>query len=261
MEPLEDFLKRIAKDVRIGILDMLYHAGSGHPGGSLSCADILTTLYCHTMTDDDHFILSKGHCVPALYSVLGENGLLDKSLYKTLRHLGGLQGHPDRKTPGIEFNSGSLGQGFSFAIGKALGMKLNGDTGKVYTLLGDGELQEGMVWEGLMFAAHHKLDNIVAIVDYNKLQSDALNSKIMGLEPLADKFTAFGWTVVEVDGHNFNELLDAFRYTVSMNKPVMIIANTVKGKGVSFMEGIPKFHGSYKLSEEELKTAKEEINA
>ena len=251
-----DELEKFAAELRKSIIIMNCHAGSGHPGGSLSCVEIISWLYCNEMnycTENmndparDRFILSKGHSCLSLYAALAEKGFFSKEEFKTLRHAGGmLQGHPDRlKTPGVEFNSGSLGQGFSFALGCAMGAKRAGRKSRIYALLGDGELNEGQIWEGCMFAAHHNLDNMVAIVDYNKLQSDDLNTKITAIEPLNDKFKAFGWHVIEIDGHDFREISNAFTRARAMaGKPTMIIAHTVKGKGVSYMENVPKWHGS-----------------
>lgn len=260
-----------ARELRKDILEMNHAAGSGHPGGSLSAADIVACLFFGVMRldpenpdweDRDRFVLSKGHACPVLYAALAEKGFFSKEEYKTLRCAGGmLQGHPDRlKTPGVEFNSGSLGQGFSAAIGMALGARHTGKNFRVYALLGDGELNEGQVWEGFMFAAHHGLDNLTAIIDYNKLQSDDHNSNIMGLEPLADKLRAFNWEVLEVDGHDTGEILGALDTARSTReRPTMIIAHTVKGKGVSFMEGNPKWHGSLAPTDSELETALREI--
>ncbi len=251
-----DDLKKFAAELRKSIIIMNCHAGSGHPGGSLSCVEIISWLYAKEMNyclenkEDpcrDRFILSKGHSCLSLYAALAEKGFFSKEEFKTLRHAGGmLQGHPDRlKTPGVEFNSGSLGQGFSFALGCALGAKRAGRSCRTYALLGDGELNEGQIWEGCMFGAHFNLDNFVAIVDYNKLQSDDLNTRITAIEPLTDKFKAFGWHVIEIDGHDFREIENAFvRARAMAGKPTVIIAHTVKGKGVSYMENVPKWHGS-----------------
>lgn len=251
-----DELRRFAARMRESIITMNCFAGSGHPGGSLSCVEIVSWLFCEEMNftpenrtdqDRDRFILSKGHSCLALYAALAEKGFFPKEAFKTLRHVDGmLQGHPDRlKTPGVEFNSGSLGQGFSFALGCALGAKRAGRACRTYALLGDGELDEGQVWEACMFGAHHALDNLVAVVDYNKYQSDDLCTRITSLEPLAAKFAAFGWHVLEIDGHDFREIGNAFARARSMaGRPTMIIAHTIKGKGVSFMESVPKWHGS-----------------
>ena len=256
-------LRRFAAELRASIIVMNCHAGSGHPGGSLSCVEIVSWLFDQEMRfspenmtdpDRDRFILSKGHSCLALYAALAEKGFFSKDAFRSLRHVDGmLQGHPDRlKTPGVEFNSGSLGQGFSFALGCALGAKRAGRRSRAYALLGDGELGEGQVWEACMFAAHHALDNLVAVVDYNKFQSDDLCTRITALEPLAAKFAAFGWHVLEIDGHDFREIANAFARARAMaGRPTVIIAHTVKGKGVSFMEGVPKWHGSLCPSGEE----------
>ena len=265
-------LNKIAATLRTESLDMIYYAGSGHPGGSLSSADIVATLYFDEMNitadsamqkENDVFVLSKGHSCPVVYAALANKGFFEKGWYKRLRHINGeLQGHPDRKkTPGIEFNSGSLSQGFSFAIGKALVLKRLNKENRVYVLTGCGELDEGQIWEGALFAAHNKLDNLVAIVDYNCLQSDACNDDILCLEPLDKKWESFGWNVLKIDGHKITEIKDAFKIARSnINVPTVIIAKTTKGKGVSFMENNPKWHGSLAPSPEELNQAKSEIN-
>jgi len=218
----------------------------------------------YSMHKRDRFILSKGHCAPALYAVAAEVGIIDKSRLKGLRKLNHeLQGHTHRgSTPWVEASTGSLGQGFSFAIGEAKGLKMQNIDNRVYVMLGDGELQEGEVWEGVMFAGHHQLDNLCAIIDYNKMQSDDLNENIIGLEPLADKWQSFNWNVIEIDGHNFDEMETAFNEVRNTkNKPTVIIAHTIKGKGVSYMEGSPAWHGSLKLSNEDLSQALLELGA
>lgn len=242
--------------LRRHIIMMNCYAGSGHPGGALSMADIMVYLFHVEMNFSadapqdphrDRFILSKGHGCLALYGVLAQKGFLGTEQFKGLRQVDGmLQGHPDRlKTPGVEFNSGSLGQGFSFALGCALGAKRAGMPSRVYAIIGDGELNEGQIWEGMLFGAHHRLDNMVAVVDYNKYQSDDLNSRIMGLEPLVDKFRAFGWQPLEIDGHDFYQIAAAFTQArQTTGRPVIIVAHTIKGKGISFMENNPKWHGS-----------------
>jgi len=259
--------------IRQNSLLSIYHAESGHPGGVLSSIDIIAYLFMREMNYDkndftikkrDRFILSKGHCAPALYAVAAEVGIIDKSRLNGLRKLNHeLQGHTHRgATPWVEASTGSLGQGFSFAIGEAKGLKMQNIDNRVYVMLGDGELQEGEVWEGAMFAGHHDLDNLCAIIDYNKMQSDDLNENIMGLEPLADKWKSFNWHVVEIDGHNFDEIEKAFdQARNTKNKPTVIIAHTVKGKGVSYMEGSPAWHGSLKLSNEDLSQALLELGA
>ena len=259
--------------IRQNSLLSIYHAESGHPGGVLSSIDIIAYLFMREMNYDkndftikkrDRFILSKGHCAPALYAVAAEVGIIDKSRLNGLRKLNHeLQGHTHRgTTPWVEASTGSLGQGFSFAIGEAKGLKMQNIDNRVYVMLGDGELQEGEVWEGVMFAGHHDLDNLCAIIDYNKMQSDDLNENIMGLEPLADKWKSFNWHVEEIDGHNFDEIEKAFdQARNTKNKPTVIIAHTVKGKGVSYMEGSPAWHGSLKLSNEDLSQALLELGA
>jgi transketolase len=249
-----------ARAIRKISIAAIYHAGSGHPGGALSCADILACLYGaelnvwpKTMTDEnrDRFVLSKGHAAPALYAAGAHHGFCSIEDALTLRKLGSLfQGHPHvADLPWVETSTGSLGQGFSVALGMAMGLKLRKKKARVYALLGDGELQEGEVWEAAMCAAHHRLDNLLAIIDYNKLQSDDCNANIMGLEPLAAKWRAFGWHVHELSGHDVPALLYALRAAGQVSgKPAVIIAHTVKGQGVPFMEGQPQWHGSVKLS-------------
>jgi transketolase len=253
-------LEAAAKAIRSVAIAAIYNAGSGHPGGALSAADILACLYGAEMNvwpgetanpARDRFVLSKGHGAPALYAAGAHFKFCSVKDALTLRKLGSaFQGHPHvLDLPWVETSTGSLGQGFSVALGMALGLRLKGNPARVYTLLGDGELQEGEVWEAAMCAAHHHLDNLLAIVDYNKLQSDDKNANIMGLEPLGDKFRAFGWRVVEIDGHAISEILGAFNEARGTRaRPVMIIAHTVKGKGVPFMENVPHWHGSVKLT-------------
>ncbi|GAA0756259.1 MULTISPECIES: transketolase [Clostridium] len=245
----------VSKNVRKNIIEMLYESKSGHPGGSLSCADILTYLYYEKMNinvsspkweERDRFVLSKGHAAPALYSVLTEKGFFPKEELKTLRKTGGLlQGHPDSKhVPGVDVSTGSLGQGISNAVGMALGLKAQKSNSKVYVILGDGELQEGLVWEASMAAAHYKLDNLVAIVDFNGLQIDGKNEEVMGINPLDEKFSGFGFNVIKCDGHDFDSIDEAFKKAEEVKgKPSVIIAKTVKGKGVSFMENQAGWHG------------------
>jgi len=259
--------------IRINSLISIFKAESGHPGGCLSAIDLMAYLFLEEMKynpkdmlviNRDRFILSKGHCAPALYAVAAEAGIIDKSRLNGLRKLNHeLQGHTHRgTTPWVEASTGSLGQGFSFAIGEAMGLKMQKIDYSVYVMLGDGELQEGEVWEGAMFAGHHKLDNICAIVDYNKMQSDNLNENIMGLEPLADKWESLNWHVVEIDGHNFNEMETAFKEAGATKiKPTVVIAHTIKGKGVSYMEGSPAWHGSVKLNVDDFGQALTELGA
>jgi len=267
-----EFLKRKAKQVRIEILSMLTEAGSGHTGGSLSAADIVTALYYSKMQhrpDDPHwkerdrFILSKGHAAPLLYAVLALTGYFDISLLKTLRKVGSpLQGHPCSKDlPGVEISTGSLGQGLSVSNGIALGLKLDNLSSRVYCLLGDGEIQEGQVWEAAMTAAHYKLDNVCAIVDLNGLQIDGPVSQVKAIEPVASKWTAFGWHVREIDGHNMEEILDAFDAAETVKgRPSVVLARTVKGKGVSFFEGKVEYHGIAPTREELAMALKELVN-
>ena len=248
-------LEKTASEVRIGVVRAIHNAGSGHPGGSLSAADIVTALYFDEMNIDpehpdmdgrDKFILSKGHAGPVQYSALAARGYFDMEEFMTLRKLGSkFQGHPDmRKVPGIEMSTGSLGQGFSAAGGMAMANKLDGNDGRIYVLLGDGEIQEGIVWEASMSAAHNKLDNLVGILDHNGLQIDGRNEDVMTVAPVADKFAAFGWNVINIDGHDFAQILDAFsKARECTGRPTMIIAETVKGKGVSFMENEAGWHG------------------
>ena len=259
-----------ARRIRINALKAIHAAKSGHPGGSLSSADILATLYFGElnidpknpkMVDRDKFVLSKGHAVPALYAALGERGFYEVSEMMTLRQVGSkFQGHPNmRKVPGIEMSTGSLGQGFSAAVGMAVAGKIDKNPGRVYVLTGDGELQEGIVWEAAMQAAHRKLDNLVAIVDLNGLQIDGKVSDVKCVCPVDEKFRSFGWNVISVDGHNFEELTTAFSEAKSSKGvPTAIIAHTHKGKGVSFMEDNAGWHGKAP-SDEELATAIEEL--
>ncbi|MFW3146481.1 MAG: transketolase [Thermoplasmatota archaeon] len=255
-------LKYLAQEARRWIVRMTHEAGSGHPGGSLSSVEILTSLYFRVMRHDpenplwedrDRFVLSKGHGAPVLYTMLAMSGYFDKEELLTLRKLGSrLQGHPSmNKTPGIDMSTGSLGQGLSIAIGMALGGRLDRRDYRVFCLLGDGEIQEGQVWEAAMAATHYKVDNLCAVLDRNQLQIDGPTEKIMSIEPVFPKFKAFGWHVIEVNGHDFKELLRAFREAETYKgKPTIIIANTIKGKGVSFMEGSLKFHGKSPTKEE-----------
>ncbi|MBF1358365.1 MAG: transketolase [Mogibacterium diversum] len=259
-----------ARRIRINALKAIHAAKSGHPGGSLSSADILATLYFGElnidpknpkMTDRDKFVLSKGHAVPALYAALGERGFYEVSEMMTLRQVGSkFQGHPNMsKVPGIEMSTGSLGQGFSAAVGMAIAGKVDKNPGRVYALTGDGELQEGIVWEAAMQAAHRKLDNLVAIVDLNGLQIDVKVSDVKCVCPVDEKFRSFGWNVINVDGHNFEELTTAFDEAKQCGGvPTAIIAHTHKGKGVSFMEDNAGWHGKAP-SDEELAAAIEEL--
>ncbi len=248
-------LKRLANSVRRGIIEAVYSAGCGHPGGSLSIADILTYLYFEEMNISpenpkwegrDRFVLSKGHTAPALYAVLAERGFFPKDELLTLRKTSSrLQGHPDMKgTPGVDMSTGSLGQGISTACGMALSAKHYGESYRVYTVLGDGESEEGQVWEAAMLAAHYKLDNLCAILDFNGLQIDGAVKDVMNPTPLDEKFRAFGWEVVKIDAHSFEEIEKAFsKARIVKDKPTLILANSIKGKGISYMENKCEWHG------------------
>ena len=264
------YYEEIARRVRIDIIKATFNAGSGHPGGSLSCADILTALYFGEMNIDpkdpdmkgrDRFELSKGHAVPAQYSVLAERGYFPVSDVMTLRKLGSpFQGHGNmRKVPGIEMSTGSLGQGFSASVGMAIANRLDNNGARVYTLLGDGEIQEGIVWEAAMSAAHYKLADLTAIVDWNGLQIDGRNDDVMTVAPIKEKFEAFGWHAISIDGHDFGQIFDALDAArAETEKPTAIIAKTVKGKGVSYMEDQAGWHGKAP-GEEEAKQAVQEL--
>ncbi|MBI4643130.1 MAG: transketolase [Deltaproteobacteria bacterium] len=265
-------LREIARQVRLDIIEMLFKAGSGHTGGSLSATDILVALFFAQMRlnpqdpcwpQRDRFVLSKGHAAPALYAVLSRLGYFPREELFTLRQFGSsLQGHPDSScTPGVEVSTGSLGQGLSIANGMALASRLNGGGTRVYALLGDGEVQEGQIWEAAMTAAHYRLDNLVAVLDRNRLQIDGRTAEVMSLEPLAQKWEAFGWHTLEVDGHAFPELLAGLQETHGVKgRPSMIIAHTVKGKGVSIFENQVKYHG-VTPSKEEYEQALKELHA
>lgn len=248
-------LQKTACKVRMGVIEGTYNAKSGHPGGSLSISELVTYLYFNKMNvnptdpenpDRDRLVLSKGHTAPALYAVLAQKGYFPEEELKSLRHIGAmLQGHPCIHTPGVDMSSGSLGQGISTACGMALAGKLDNKSYKVYSILGDGEIEEGQVWEAAMFAAHYKLDNLVAIVDRNGLQIDGPITEVCSPEPITDKFTAFGWHVITMDAHDFDSIDNAFSEAETiMGKPVAIIQNSVKGKGVSFMENQVGWHGT-----------------
>ena len=270
-------LKRIANDVRIGIIEGVYNAGCGHPGGSLSIADLLTYLYFEEMNidpknpkmeDRDRFVLSKGHTAPALYSVLAQRGYFDVADLKTLRKIDSyLQGHPDMKgTPGVDMTTGSLGLGISAACGMALSAKVYNKPYRVYSILGDGETEEGQVWEAAMFAAHYKLDNLVAIVDFNGLQIDGPVAEVMNPAPHDEKYRAFGWHVITVDAHDFAQIEAALNEAKTIKgKPTAIIAKSIKGKGVSYMENKCEWHGQapkedlYKVAIEELEKIGESL--
>ncbi len=262
--------EEIASQIRIGVIKQVHSAGSGHPGGSLSAADIVTALYFKEMNIDpknpkmegrDKFILSKGHAAPVQYAALAERGYFPKEELLTLRKLGSkLQGHPNRdKVPGIEMSTGSLGQGFAVCVGMALANKLDNDPGRIYTLLGDGELQEGLVWEAAMASAHYKLNNLCVIVDWNGLQIDGNNDDVMTVNPIDEKFKSFGFNVLIIDGHNFEEIFSAFDKARAFKEgPTAIIAKTHKGQGVSFMADQAGWHGKAP-DDEQTKQAIEEL--
>jgi len=276
---LEMKLKVVAAKIRIHAIDAVYSAGSGHPGGSLSIADILSVLYFKAMNvdptkplkeDRDRFVLSKGHCSPGLYGALAEKGFFPKEEIKKFRQIDSfLQGHPDMKgVPGVDMSTGSLGQGICAANGMALHAKMFGKDYRVYTIIGDGEMQEGQVWEAAMFAPHYKLDNHTVFLDFNGLQIDGEIEKIMSPLPVDEKFRAFGWNVILINAHDVNEIDAAI--TLAKNtkgKPTMIIAKSIKGKGVSFMENKAEWHGSapnkeqYEVAINELKTQLEDLEA
>jgi transketolase len=262
-----------ARFVRQHSIASIYHAGSGHPGSAMSSADLLAALFGaelnfwpDNISDParDRFVLSKGHAAPALYAVGAYHGFCDPKAALALRKLNSpFQGHPHiGDLPWTESSTGSLAQGFSVALGMAMGLKLKKSQSRVYTMLGDGEMQEGEVWEAAMCAAHHKLDNLCVLVDYNKLQSDDRNDNIMRLEPLAAKWRAFDWAVAEIDGHDIQQILSAFRRVNSTHdRPAVIIAHTVKGKGVPYMENVPHWHGSVKLTREQAEDALRALGA
>ena len=263
-------LEKVARDIRVDIIKQTFHANSGHPGGSLSAADIMTVLYFHEMNVDpaepkkygrDKFVLSKGHASPVLYATLAHRGFFPTEELTGFRRFGSiLQGHPDmKKVPGVEMSTGSLGQGFSASVGMAMANKLDKNPGRVYALLGDGELQEGIIWEAAMAAAHYKLDNLVAIVDWNGLQIDGKNEDVITVSPVDEKFKSFGFHVIHVDGHSMKEIAEALAEARKQEgKPTMIVAKTLKGKGVSYMEGKAGWHGKAP-NEEEAKQAVEEL--
>jgi len=267
-------LESIARECRVQILRMLAHAGSGHPGGSLSVIDLLTTLYFGRLRYDakrpdwperDRVVLSKGHAVPALYAVMAKAGFFPEKQLITLRKLGSpLQGHPDRTAlPGIEAATGSLGQGLSVSLGLALGLKLTNSKSRVYCILGDGEVQEGQVWEAAMSAPklgqpEHALDNLTVILDYNKIQLDNFVKKVLDIDPIAAKWQSFGWPVIEIDGHDIAQIRRACAEArAEKTKPTFIVAHTVKGKGVSFMENDPEWHGKAPKPSEAIKAIRE----
>ncbi len=262
-------LKNIAKKVRINILHMLTQAGSGHTGGSLSAADVAVAIYFSKMKynpgdpkweDRDRFIMSKGHAAPLLYAIMAEAGYFPPETLNNLRKIESpLQGHPCCKSlPGIEVSTGSLGQGLSVANGMALGLRLDSNPARVYCIMGDGEIQEGQIWEAAMTAAHYRIDNLCAVVDNNELQIDGPVEEVMGIEPIHDKWSAFGWHVIDIDGHDMEEILRALDEAESVKgKPTVIIAKTTKGKGVSFFEDKVEYHGVAPTKEEFERAVKE----
>lgn len=260
-------LKEIARKIRVLSLKMTSRANSGHPGGSLSEADILAVLFFHEMKinpknpkdpERDRFVLSKGHASPGLYSVLALKRIIPMKELEGFREINGLlQGHPSRSIPGIETIAGSLGQGFSVSCGMALAAKMDGKKHRVFALLGDGELQEGIVWESAMFAAHHKLNNLTAIIDANGCQNDGYVKDIMGVEPIEEKFKAFNWQTLSIDGHDIKEIANALEASRKSDRPFAIIAKTVKGKCVSFMESDPQWHGKALDSEQLFRALRE----
>ena len=264
-------LKKIANEVRKGIIEEVYNAKSGHPGGALSCTDILTVLYFNQMNIDeerpkdpnrDRLVLSKGHAAPALYSVLAQKGYFDKELLQTFRKIGSnLQGHPDmNKVLGFDMTTGSLGQGLSVAVGMAIASKMDSAGCRIYCIVGDGEIEEGQIWEALMSASKNKLDNLCVILDNNNLQIDGEIEKVGGMNNITEKFLSFGFNVVNIDGHNIDSIIDAFTTAKqTKEKPTVIIAKTVKGKGVSFMENKASWHGKAP-NEEEYKIAISELS-
>lgn len=269
-------LEITACKIRMGIIEGVFNAKSGHPGGSLSIADTLTYLYFNKMAvfpenpdfeDRDRLVLSKGHCAPALYSTLANRGFFSTEELKSLRHIGALlQGHPCIHIPGVDMSSGSLGQGISAACGMALSGKLSNKAYKVYTILGDGEIEEGQVWEAAMFAAHYKLDNLVAIVDNNGLQIDGKIDEVCSPYPIVDKFKAFGWHVIEMNAHDFDDIERAFNEAEKIaDQPVCIVQKSTKGKGVSFMENNVSWHGAapnaeqYEIAMTELKNTLKDL--
>jgi transketolase len=268
--PVEEW-PALARQVRLDVLHMTRAAQSGHPGGSFSATDLLVALYFGRLRvdpanprweDRDRFVLSKGHCSPAMYAILAARGFFPRGELEGFRKLGRmLQGHVDLKVPGVDFSAGSLGQGLSFANGVALGLRLDRKDARVYCMMGDGEQQEGQVWEAAMSAAHHKLANVCAIVDYNKVSQTGFVNDNKNLEPLTDKWRAFGWHVESIDGHSFREIDAAFeRCEHVRDKPSVVIAHTAKGKGVSFMEFKSEFHGRA-LTDEEMQRALKELGA
>lgn len=266
-----EFLEKKAAQIRMDLLEMIYEGKTGHTGGSLSCTDILTTLYYGVMKTDptnpkwedrDRFILSKGHSVEGYYCILGDKGFFPKDELKTFSKFGSkFIGHPNNKVPGVEMNTGALGHGLSISVGMALAAKMNGKGYRVFTLMGDGEQAEGSVWEAAMAGAHYKLDNLIAIVDRNKLQISGCTEDVMSLDCLEEKWRSFGWEVIAVDGHDYKQLLEVLgKAPKTVGKPTLVMAYTTKGKGVSFMENEAHWHHGVPTSEQ-LKLAFRELSA
>ncbi len=263
------FLEEKGREIRKEILSMLYKSKSGHPGGSLSLADVFSVLYFHQLNvdpnnpqkeDRDRLVLSKGHGAPVLYATLAIKGYFPMEELNSLRKIDSmLQGHPDMKgTPGVDMSTGSLGQGFSASVGMALGCRLKKIPNRIYAILGDGELQEGLVWEAAMAASHYKLDNLTAILDYNRLQIDGNNDDVISVKPVDQKFRTFGWNVIEINGHDYGEIIDALISAENFKlKPTLILCNTIKGKGVSFMEDQAGWHGKAPNEDEYIKAINE----
>lgn len=263
------YLEKKAKQIRKDLVTMIYEAKTGHIGGALSSTDIMTVLYYSVMKvdpknpkleDRDRFVLSKGHCVEPLYCILADKGFFEKDKLKTFSKFGStLIGHPNNKNAGIEMNTGALGHGLPVSVGMALAAKMNNEDYRVYTLMGDGEQAEGSVWEAAMAGAHYKLDNLIAIVDRNRLQISGCTEDVMGLDPLEDKWTSFGWNVISVDGNDVRALQEVFLSLPTVEgKPTLIMANTIKGKGISYMENLAKWHHGVP-SEEQFKQAMKEL--
>lgn len=267
----EKFLKKV-KEIKINAIKSIYYAKSGHPGGVLSAADIVTYLFFNEIEinkkninslNRNRFILSKGHAAPLLYSIGAELGLIKKIDLLKLRKIGSkLQGHTSRNhTPWVEANTGSLGQGFSFGIGQALACKINKSNNKVYVMIGDGEIQEGMIWEGALFASNYSLNNLCVILDNNKIQNDNFVKNIIKIDPLGKKWKSFNWNVITINGHNFKQIKEAInKFKKEKNKPTLILANTIKGKGVNFMENNPLWHGSIDIGQENYEKAIKELS-
>lgn len=272
MNSADEKIKSFCRDLRLDIISMIQEAKTGHPGGALSAVELLAILYKDFLLHDpkkpewperDRFILSKGHAAPVLYALLAREGYFPLEELHSFRKIGSiLQGHPCmNKVPGLDYSGGSLGQGLSFANGIAYGLKLAGNTkSKVYVMTGDGELQEGQIWEAMMTAPHYSLNNLMLIIDYNKLQIDGTIKDVMGLEPLSDKLRAFGWVVKEIDGHKFSDIRNAYALAGNTSEPIAVIANTVKGKGVSILENKVSSHHITGFSDDDFKKVNQELS-